>query len=197
MTHYRRLETQPACDEVRDIRGTDVRGSDGEKLGKVDDVIFDHDTMEIHYLIVDSDGWLEAGTFLLPADRVSADENHEDGLATEVTREQIDNYPQYDKKSLRSGRGWKKFEQIFKKYWEEDPVMHMKGSDRIITPPEDPAPAEASSTAEGSRGSGSSVDAAKLFPARMTDVFSDPAPGAAQVTLRPKSVARAEEAACG
>jgi sporulation protein YlmC with PRC-barrel domain len=197
MAHYGSLETQPVSDDVRDIRGTDVRGSDGEKLGKVDDVIFDHDTMEIRYLIVDSDGWLEAGTFLLPADRVSADENHEDGLATEVTREQIDNSPQYDKKSLRSGNAWKKFEQMFKKYWEENPVMHMKGSDRIITPPEEPAPAEASSTAEGGRRSGSSVDAAKLFPERMTDVFSDPAPGAGKVTLRPKSVARAEEAASG
>jgi sporulation protein YlmC with PRC-barrel domain len=197
MAHYGSLETQRVSDDVRDIRATTVRGSKGEKLGTVDDVIFDHDTMEIRYLIVDSDGWLEAGTFLLPADRVSGDENHEDGLATEVTQEQIEDSPQFDKKSLDTDKAWKKFEQLFKKYWEEAPVMHMKGSDRIITPPEEPAPAQASSAGGASRGSGSLVDAAKLFPERITDVFSDPAPGAGKVTLRPKSVARAEEAAPG
>ncbi|MGA8618840.1 MAG: PRC-barrel domain-containing protein [Candidatus Sulfotelmatobacter sp.] len=70
MAHYGSLETQPVSDDVHDIRGTTVRGSDGEKLGKVDDAIFDHDTMEIRYLVVDSGGWLEAETFLLPADSV-------------------------------------------------------------------------------------------------------------------------------
>jgi hypothetical protein len=42
--------------------------------------------------------------------------------------------------------------------------MHMKGSDRIITPPEEPAPDEARSTREGSHESDLSVDPAKLFP---------------------------------
>jgi hypothetical protein len=54
----------------------------------------------------------------------------------------------------------------------------MKGSDRISTPPEEPAPDEAGSTREGNRESDLSVDPAKLFPERMSDVFSDPAPGA-------------------
>ena len=137
MTHYGTLETQ-RVENVRDIRGTTVRGSEGEKLGTVEDVIFDHDTMEIRYLVVDSGGWLEAGTFLLPADLGSADENHEEGLATEVTKEQIENSPEYDKKALRSGDEWKKYEQEFKKYWDEEPVMHIKGSDRIITRPTRP-----------------------------------------------------------
>jgi hypothetical protein len=161
-------------------------------------VILDHDTMEIRYLVVDSAGWLEAGTFLLPADHVSADENHDDGLATGVTREQIKNSPQFDKKSLRSPDEWKKYEHEFKKYWDEEPVMHMKGSDRIFTPPEEPTSAEASSISQGSHGSGNrQLNAAELFSERMTDVFTDPTPGAGKVTLRPKSVARAEEAPSG
>jgi hypothetical protein len=99
--------------------------------------------------------------------------------------------------TVLSGDGWRKYEQEFKKYWEEHPVMHMKGSDRIITPPEEPAPDEARSTREGSRESALSVDPAKLFPERISDVFSDPAPGAGKVTLRPNSVARVEKAASG
>jgi sporulation protein YlmC with PRC-barrel domain len=57
-------------EDVRDIRGTKVRGANGETLGQVEGVIFDHDTMEICYLVVDGSNWLESGTFLLSADRV-------------------------------------------------------------------------------------------------------------------------------
>jgi hypothetical protein len=35
------------------------------------------------------------------------------------------------------------------------------------------------------------VNTAELFPDRISDVFSDPAPIAGKVTLRPKSAARA------
>jgi len=143
--HYGSLGTLRLADGVRDIRGTAVRGSDGAKLGNIDDVIFDHDTMEIRFLAVDSGGWLQAGTFLLPADRVSADASHEEGLAIRATPEQVENSPRYQKESLRSEDEWQKYEQEFKKYWDEDPVMHMKGSDRVITPPGEPISAPASS----------------------------------------------------
>ena len=197
MTHFGRLASQHISDEVHDVRGATVRGPDGAKIGKLDDVIVDHDTMEIAYLVVDSDGWLETGHFLLPADRVFADENHEDGLATEVTLEQIKNSPQYDGKSGTSGDTWEKYEQEFKQYWEEGPVMHMKDSDRIVTPPEGPVLAGAESTGPGSHESSSPLDVARLFPERMTVVFTDPAPGSGKVTLRPKRALRAEEAAAG
>jgi sporulation protein YlmC with PRC-barrel domain len=185
-------------DDVRDIRGTIVRGPDGKKLGKVDDVIFDHDPMEIRYVVVGSGGWSKDPTFLLPSDSVSADEDHDDGLATEGTRQQIDNAPRYDKKSLGSEELWKKFEQEFTKYGEEDPVMYIKGSDRIIVPPDAAVPAQASSGGQGNRESDAyEPTAADLFPQRISDVFSDLGPRPGKVTLRPKSVARAEGAAAG
>lgn len=196
MAHYGNLGDQQITKEVRDVRGTMVRNSDGERLGKLDDVIFDHDNMEIRYVVVDSLGWLEAGTFLLPANRLSQDENHTEGLATDVTRKQIEKSPRFNGKSLAS-KEWQKYEQEFKKYWEEDPVMHIKGSDRIITPPEEPEPPQASSTARSTQPSGSRLNAAELFPERMTSVFSDPEPGGSKVTMRPKPVARVEEAAAG
>jgi sporulation protein YlmC with PRC-barrel domain len=197
MAHNGNLGTEPVSEEVHDIRGTVVRGPDGAVLGTVDDVIFDHDTMEIRYLVMDSSGWLDAGTFLLPAEDISVDQSNADGLGTEATREQIESSPQYDEKSLSSDNEWKKYEDEFRNSWEEGAVMHRKDSpDRIITPPEEPAPVETVAAVEDSI-SGSVVDAAKLFPQRMTAVFSDPTPGGGKVTLRPKSVARAEEAASG
>jgi hypothetical protein len=79
------------------------------------------------------------------------------------------------------------------KYWDEEPVMHRKGSDRVITPPGGPISTPASSIGEGGAESGDrGIHAADLFPERISNVLSDPAPSAGKVTLRPKSVARAE-----
>src|SRR5581483_5622881 len=129
MAHFGNLGSRQVSGDVQDIRGTVLRDSNDQKLGTVDDLIFDHDTMEIRYLVLDSEGWLQGGRFLLPVERVSADRNHEDGLTTDATRCEI--------------------------------------------------------------------KAAQLFPERMADIFSDPAPDSSKVTLKPKSVARAEEAASG
>jgi uncharacterized protein YrrD len=41
-----------------DIRGSKLYGLNDEKLGKIDDVIFDHGTGEIRYVVVDTGGWL-------------------------------------------------------------------------------------------------------------------------------------------
>jgi hypothetical protein len=199
MAHLGSLGTQSVSGNVHDIRGTIVRGSDGAELGKVDDVIFDHDTMEIRYLVVDGAGWLEAETFLLPADIVFTDENHEDGLATGVTKEQIENSPQYNRRASRSGDNWDKYLRQFKKYWEEDPIIHMKDSYRIVTPPPSDVPESTvpNSASQGKNCGVKPVNLTKLFPDMLTPVFTDPAPGGGKVTLRPKSAARAEESASG
>jgi len=61
-----------------------------------------HDTMEIRHLVVHSGGWLEAGTFLPPADHVYADETDGEALASESTRQEMENSPRHDTRSLRS-----------------------------------------------------------------------------------------------
>ena len=87
MHHYPSLESLPVSRDVRDVRGTTVRGSDRKKPGKVEDVIVDHDAMEIRYLVVGS-GY--------------ADETDGDALASELTRPEIENSPRHDTISLRS-----------------------------------------------------------------------------------------------
>jgi hypothetical protein len=140
---------------------------------------------------------LEVGTFLLPATSVSKDEKHNSGLRTSASKQQIENAPKYNNRVLRSTDGWNQYEQEFKRYWEEDPVMHMKGSDRVITPREAPS-TQAGSAGQQSQGTSDlEVNPAELFPERMTKVFTDPEPSGSKVTLRPRSVARAEEAASG
>jgi hypothetical protein len=82
-------------------------------------------------------------------------------------------------------------------HWDEEPVMHLKGSDRIITVPGEPVRSQSIPANQGSESNDRELDVARLFPERMAPVFSDTAPGSGKVTLRPKPAARAEEAASG
>ena len=197
MTHNGSIGTQAVPEDVRDIRGTTVRGADNQKLGEVSDVIVDHDTMDILYLVVESQGWLDSATFLLPANLVSRNENDENNLAAAVTRRQIEASPAYDNQVQKSGDEWRRYETEFKQYWDEEPVMHIKGSDRIITMPDQPAAPQANSRFESREVEENEPDVSNLFPNRIAPVFSDTAPGSGKVTLRPKAVARAEDAASG
>ncbi len=197
MTHNGSLGNEVIPEDIRDIRGTSIRGADNRRLGTVSDVIVDHETMQIRYLMVDSQGWLVSQTFLLPAERVIPDKNDDANLAANVTREQIEHAPRYDNAAPQSGTDWTKYQLAFQKYWDEEPVMHLKGSDRVITFPEQSQSTQSNSAGSTSQPEGRDLNVAALFPERMTPVFSDPAPGSGKVTLRPKSVVRAEEAASG
>jgi hypothetical protein len=196
MAHYGSLAGQSFGERVDDIRGATVYGSDDQKIGKVGDVIFDHATMEIVYVVVDTDD-SQARKFLVPASQISADATHPEDFNASITKEESKNVPSHDDKTKRSGDKWSKYLAEFKKWWEETPILHRKDRpDRAVTPPEEPATAEPTGNTSAVSG-GEGVPAAKLFPERMTDKFSDPTPGGHKVTLRRRSVARAEEAAQG
>ena len=196
MAHYGTVGSHRFSEDVDDIRGTTVRGLEDEKIGTIDDVIFDHGTGEIRYVVIDSGGWLKSRRFLIMASRIFASPERPDEFQVGVTKQQIENLPPYDEKSLRSQEDLKKYEEEYKKAWHEGPVQHRHGSDRNITPPDDELePAGASG--ETSSG-GSTVTAADLYPDRITDKFSDPTPSGGKVTLRPAGTAsRAEDASKG
>ena len=73
MPHYGMLR-EYRFDEggAGDIRGTRIYGPDDERLGTVDDVIFDHATGRVHYVVVDTGGWLFNRKFVVPPDRLRA-----------------------------------------------------------------------------------------------------------------------------
>jgi uncharacterized protein YrrD len=52
--------------DIDDIRGAAVYGLGDEKLGKIDDVIFDSDNGQIRYVVVHTGGWLSSRRFLVP-----------------------------------------------------------------------------------------------------------------------------------
>lgn len=69
MAHYGTLRDYrfQDTDKIRDdIRGSKVYGINDEKLGKIDDVIFDHTMGTIRYAVVDTGGWLSSKKFIVP-----------------------------------------------------------------------------------------------------------------------------------
>jgi sporulation protein YlmC with PRC-barrel domain len=147
MAHYGLLRDYRFDDEgtADDIRGAKVYGRDDEKLGKIDDVIFDHSTGSIKYVVIDSGGWLHSKKFLVPPDRLRASQKHEDDFEISATKDQIESFPEYKEKDLESDDNWKDYEKRYKAAWHDGPVQHRKGSDRDITPTPDEMPAQSGS----------------------------------------------------
>lgn len=134
MAQYGRLQNYRFTEDAEDIRGSALYGLNDEKLGKIDDVIFDHSTGSIRYLIVDTGGWLSTKKFLVPADRLHASAQHKDDFAVDLTKEQVEGFPPYNESDLESEAQWSDYEGKYRSKWEESPVMHRAETDRNITP---------------------------------------------------------------
>jgi hypothetical protein len=137
MTHFGTLRDFrfTNVDEVTDdIRGANVYGLDDKKLGKIDDVIFDHATGSIRYVVVDTGGWLSSKKFIVPPYQLSQSTQHEDDFQVHLTREQIESFPPYNEADVESDERWNDYEGRYRSQWEEKPVMHRVATDRNITP---------------------------------------------------------------
>ncbi len=128
---YRFSDTDAAKD---DIRGSHVYGRDDEKLGKIDDVIFDHMTGEIQYVVIDTGGWLHSKKFIVPPDRLQSSTKHDDDFQVDLSKQQIESFPPYDEDSLKDEGKWGDYERKYRSKWETGPVMHRSETDRNITP---------------------------------------------------------------
>jgi hypothetical protein len=134
MSHYGTLKETRFADASEDIRGSHLYGLNDEKLGKIDDVIFDHSTGVIRYVVVDTGGWLTSKKFIVPADGLRASAKHTDDFEVSLTKNQIESFPPYDDSLLESERKWADYEGRYRSKWVADPVMHRAETDRNITP---------------------------------------------------------------
>jgi sporulation protein YlmC with PRC-barrel domain len=163
MAHYGTLRDYRFSDTdavANDIRGSRLYGLDDEKLGKIDDVIFDHTTGNIRYVVVDTGGWLSSKKFIVPADRLRSSAEHEDDFRVDLTTQHIEGFPPYDESDVESEEKWGDYENRYRSKWETGPVMHRAETDRNITP----------TTAQMTKGSGATgplnddADTADLNP---------------------------------
>jgi len=126
---YRFLDNEDA-----DIRGAHVYGRNDEKLGKIDDVIFDHASADIRYIVVDTGGWLSSKRFVVPADGLNASPNHEGDFQVSLDRGEIEKFPPYNQNDVESADRWADYERRYRSKWVGGPVMHREATDRNITP---------------------------------------------------------------
>ncbi len=134
MANYGMLRNYRFTDTAEDIRGAKLYGLNDEKLGKIDDVIFDHSEGTIRYVVVDTGGWLSTKKFIVPADRLRASTKHDNDFAVDLTKAQVESFPPYKETDLESDEQWSDYEGKYRSKWDADPVMHREGTDRNITP---------------------------------------------------------------
>jgi sporulation protein YlmC with PRC-barrel domain len=136
MAHYGTLRDFRFSNDVDDIRGAALYGSNDEKLGKIEDVIFDHHSGGIKYVVIDTGGWLHSRRFMVPADRIEMRGDKEDEYRVNVSKRQIETFPVYDEAHLRDEKKWKDYEEKYRKAsgWTETGVLHQQDTTRIITP---------------------------------------------------------------
>ena len=184
MAHYGMLRDYHFSDDVDDIRGATLYGVNDDKLGKIDDVIFDHATGTIQYAIVDTGGWLSTKKFLVPADRIRPCTKHPDDFSINATKEQIQALPKYDEDALRDEAKWNDYDQRYRKAWGSGPVLHREDSTHTITPDATELPA----------GRGSGVDDQAYTPDRIAGRFPEASPDPNKLRMRPSGLAaRAED----
>ena len=70
--------------------------------GKVDDVIFDHSRGDIHYVVVDTGGWLSSRKFLVPTERLRISSKHDGDFETDLDKKRIEDFPPYREEDVRS-----------------------------------------------------------------------------------------------
>jgi sporulation protein YlmC with PRC-barrel domain len=100
MAHYGTLKDTRVTDSADDIRGSHLYGLNDEKLGKIDDVIFDHSTGNIRYVVVDTGGWLSTKKFLVPAEGVRSSTKHEKDFEASLDTRQFESFPPYKASGL-------------------------------------------------------------------------------------------------
>ena len=193
MAHYGTLRDFEFPGEVDDVRGSTVYDLEGQKIGKIDDVVLDHSTAQVKYAVVDSGGWLSSHKFLVPADRIKPCGEDEDEFTVGVTKQQIESFPPYDEKKLESEEDWKRYEGEYKRGWHAGPVQHRHGTDHDITP----TPAEMPVSAEADREASEIESSEDLTPERLAGKFPGAEPGGGKIRLEPPEAARVENAAYG
>ena len=134
MSHYGVLGDYRFKNAAEDIRGATLYGAGDDKLGKIVDVIFDHSTGNVKYVVVDTGGWLTTKDFIVPAKYLRVSSDHKGDISLNLTKKQVETFPPFNESDLESDEKWADYEGRYRSKWETGPVMHRAETDRNITP---------------------------------------------------------------
>ena len=134
MPHYGILRDHK-MEDIDDLRGADVYGVNDEKLGTIDDVIFDHSSGDIRYIVLKTGGMLSRKKVMVPANRVEPYGNHDDKFYAELDKERLEMLPEFKEDTMKAQGDWSTYEKDYEKRWSDGEVLYNKNTGRIITPP--------------------------------------------------------------
>ena len=185
MAHYSTLQDYQFDADVDDLRGATLWGDAGEKLGKIEDVVFDHQTGEITQLVAKEE---HGRRVLVPVSMVRPAIENDDDLQCDLSREEMDRLPAFDEKILKHDAEYKHYmdlhrqmlkertkaaEREYKQQWNDDPTEHRTDDvAHTITPIEVEPESSASST--GARRADDDY-VPDLTPQRLAPVFTNTA----------------------
>jgi hypothetical protein len=184
MAHYSTLQSQGfLAEESVDIRGAHIYGRNDKKLGKIDDVIFDHTSGNITYVVVDTGGWLSTKRFIVPANQLRESAKHDGDYAVDLTQEQIEKFPPFVERNLSSDQEWSVYESRYRDAWSEGGILHREGSNRIVTPEAGKRRSGIADGGESEQDQEADVEAAeapsdRVFPIGGKDLEQNPVSGA-------------------
>jgi len=184
MPHYGILRDHK-MEDVDDLRGADVYGVNDEKLGTIDDVIFDHSSGDIRYIVLKTGGLLSRKKVMVPANRVEPYGNHEDKFYAELDKERLEMLPEFKEETMKAQGDWSTYEKDYEKRWSDGAVMYNKNTGRLITPPPEDVVSPAIGSRSSAPASGRRLD---LKPEKVgkEDDLLGVASGVSKTTLRPK-----------
>jgi sporulation protein YlmC with PRC-barrel domain len=133
MPHYGILRDHK-FEGIDDLRGSEVYGVNDEKLGTIDDVIFDHSSGDIRYIVLKTVGLLSHKKVMIPANRIDTYGNHDDKFYAELDKERVEMLPEFNHETLKTESDWATFEKDYEKRWTDGAVLYNKDTGRIITP---------------------------------------------------------------
>lgn len=136
MPHYGILGEQ-RFENIEDVRGTEVYGVNDEKLGTIDDVVFNHSSGNIRYIVLKTGGLFSRKRVMVPVNRIQPYGNHTDKFYAELDKERLEMLPEFNDEALKSEKGWDDYEKEHAKRWNDGTVMYNKDTGHIVTPPAD------------------------------------------------------------
>ena len=86
---------RPHLRSVKEVTGYRIAAIDGE-IGHVEDFFIDEESWQIQYLLVDTGNWLPGRHVLISLDWVTGISWADSKIHVKVTREQVENSPEYD-----------------------------------------------------------------------------------------------------
>jgi len=87
------------ADGEPDIRGWDVKDANGQRIGEVDELIFDVQSRKVRYMVVDLDNNdldLDDRDVLVPIGLAQLKDDGDDVILNNITADQLRALPEYD-----------------------------------------------------------------------------------------------------